>query len=78
MASADADPEIRKAARERAKRKYTTHMKVKKQLTIKRKLKLRKRHYKGWKKMWENMESDEASAEFAEDLDKQGYEMTAI
>ena len=39
---------------------------------VKPKLKLNKRHFKGWKKVWENMDSDEASCEFDEEYDKQG------
>ena len=71
-AASDPDDQVRAAARSAVKNKYSTFAKVKSQMTIKPKLRLNKRHYKSWKKMWENLDSSEASNEFDDDYDKAG------
>ena len=68
----DPDKEVRAEARHASKAKYKVSASVKKKLRVKPVLELKKRHYKGWKRTWENMSSDEASACFDEDYDKQG------
>ena len=66
------DKEVRKKARMADKKKYRMKVKVKGEYKVRPVLHLKKRHYKGWKKQWEGMDSDEASANFDVDYDKQG------
>ena len=69
---ASKDNNVKKEARRATRSKYSTKKKVRGKRSEKAKLKLNRRHYKSWKRTWENMESDEASADFDLKYDTQG------
>ena len=66
------NPEVRKQARRSQKLKWSSKKKIKGKRDVQQKLRLNKRHFKGWKRNWEAMESDEASMEFDQKFDEQG------